>query len=255
MLPPGTIEAFGLFLVRTSALILAAPLLGTGATFSGYRVGLIGVLSVVFFLAAGTPTIPEVHVVGYGIFALREIMVGLTLAFLLHVVVLAVRVSSELIGHEMAFNISRIVDPATGASVPVVAHMYELLFFLAFLSVDGHLWMVRALMESFGRAPVGNMALSENVPGLMVDQFGQLFAAGITFAAPVLVLLMMISITIGLLTRAVPQINVMEFGFNLRISGGLVAMFLFAPVLAPALDRLLARLMDGLNAGLDALAV
>lgn len=255
MFPPGMIEAFGLFLVRTSALILAAPLLGTGSTFSGYRVGLIGVLSVVFFLAAGTPTIPEVHAISYGIFALREILVGLTLAFLLHVVILAVRVSSELIGHEMAFNISRIVDPATGASVPVVAHMYELLFFLAFLSVDGHLWMVRALMESFGRAPVGDVSFNQGVTALLVDQFSQLFAAGITFAAPVLVLLMMISITIGLLTRAVPQINVLEFGFNLRISGGLVAMFLFAPVLAPALNRLLARLMQGLNAGLDAIAV
>jgi len=255
MFPPGTIEAFGLFLVRTSAMILAAPLLGTGATFSGYRVGLIGVLSVVFFLAAGTPTIPEVHVVGYGICAMREILVGLTLAFLLHVVVLSVRVSSELIGHEMAFNISRIVDPATGASVPVLAHMYELLFFLAFLSVNGHLWMMRALMESYERAPVGSMTFNRGVTGFLLDQFQQLFAAGITFAAPVLVLLMLVSITFGLHTKAVPQINVMEFVFHLRVSGGLVAMFLFAPLLAPALDRLLARLMEGLNAGLDAIAV
>ena len=96
MLPPGTIEAFGLYLVRTSALILAAPLLGTGSNFTGYRVGLIGVLSAVLYLAAGSPVVPDVQVVGFGILALREVLIGLTLAFLLHVVLLTVRVSPGL---------------------------------------------------------------------------------------------------------------------------------------------------------------
>ena len=73
------------------------------------------------------------------------------------------------------------------------------------------------------------------------------------FAAPILVLLFMVSVLIGLLARAVPQINVLDFGFNLPIVVGLAGLALFAPVLAPALGRMLDRLMIGLEAGLDAL--
>ena len=49
MLPPGTLVSFGLVLVRVSAFVLAVPLLGTGAAFSGYKVALIGGLSLLAF--------------------------------------------------------------------------------------------------------------------------------------------------------------------------------------------------------------
>lgn len=256
LLPPGTLEAFGLTLVRTGALVLAAPLLGTGSTFSGYKIGLIGVLALVLYVASGAPALAPVSPVAFGVLAMREVLIGVTLAFALHAVLLAVRVASELIGHEMAFTMSRQVDPETGVNVPLIAHVYELLFFMAFLALNGHHWLVRALYASSERAPVGVLRASGMelaLPGLALKQFTELFAAGLTFAAPMLVMLMLVSLTIGLLTRAVPHINVLEFGFNLRILGGLVAMLLFAPALAPALEALMGRLMDGLEASLDLL--
>lgn len=253
MLPPGTLEAFGLYLARTSALVLGAPLFGTGARFTGYKVGLIGVLSVVLFLAGGAPATEAAGPVEYGILVLREVFVGLTLAVALHVVLLAVRVGSELVGHEMAFTISRVVDPTTGTNVPVVAHLYEVFFLLTLLATNGHHWVIRALSESYSRAPVGVMSFDDELSAVALTQFADLFAAGVTFAAPILVLLLTLSLIIALLTRAVPQINILEFGFTLRILGGLAAMFLFAPALTPAMDRLLVRLMDGLSLTLETL--
>jgi flagellar biosynthesis protein FliR len=70
-----------------------------------------------------------------------------------------------------------------------------------------------------------------------------------------MVLLMLLTLLLGLLTRAVPQINVLEFGFSLRIIGGLTSMAIFAPMLAPAFTRLLERLMQGINDTLDAITV
>lgn len=253
--PPGSLEAFGLILVRTSALVLASPLIGTGSTFSGYKLGLVGVLSALLYAMAGYPAIPDVGVLELGIYGIRELLIGLILAFSVHATVLAVRVAGDLIGHEMVFNMASVVDPASGTRIPVISQLYELLFFLALLAMDGHHWIVRALVDSYERAPVAELTLSDALPAVAVEQFAQMFAAGMTLAAPILVLLMMISLVLGLLTRAVPQINVLEFGFSLRIGGGLLAMYLFAPMLAPALDRLLGRLMEGLGRTLDALVV
>jgi flagellar biosynthesis protein FliR len=58
---------------------------------------------------------------------------------------------------------------------------------------------------------------------------------------------------IGLLSRAVPTLNVLEVGFTLRVGTALVAMFLFAPFLEPAMHSLHTSLTIWLERGLTAL--
>ena len=258
MFAAGTLEAFGLYLARTGALVLAAPLLGTGSSFSGYKIGLVFTVAMVLFTATGQPLEPlsgGVAPFQYVALVLREVVVGIFLAFVLHAVMVAVRVASDLIGHEMAFNISNVLDPVQGVNMPLIARVYETIFLLALLAVNGHHWLLRALAGSYERAPVGQLGLDEGIGGAALTLFAQMFAAGVTFAAPIMVLLTLVSSLIGLLSRAVPQLNMIEFGFNLRIVVGLGAMFLFAPVLTPALEHLLEELMSGLEGGLSMLGV
>jgi len=253
MFEPGTIEAFGLHLARSSALVLASPLLGTGAELSGYKIALIVALGIVTYSTVGVPLVLEPDALTFAILALREVAIGLMLAFFAHMVMTGMRVGTELVGQEMAFSLAGTIDPMTGISNPPITFFYEILFYLALLAVNGHHWVIRALSESHARAPVGQLPIGESVPGVVVQFFTELFAAGVAFAAPVLVLLFMVSLLIGILARAVPHINVLDFGFNLRIVTGLVGLALFAPALAPAFGRLLEHLMQGLERGLDAL--
>jgi flagellar biosynthetic protein FliR len=253
MLAPGFIEAFGLFLARSSALVIASPLLGGGAEMPGYKVALIVALAGVSYAAVGHPLAQEPDTVTFVCLALREIAIGATLGLLLHIVLAGLRVGTDMVSPEMAFTLAGTVDPMTGNSNPPVTYLYEVLFYLAILAVNGHHWLVRALGESYERAPVGELPIGDSLPSLVVEFFTQLFGAGIAFAAPVLVLLFTVSILIGLLARAVPHINVLEFGFSLRIVTGLAGLALFAPALEPAFGKLLEHFMHGLEAGLDAL--
>jgi flagellar biosynthetic protein FliR len=253
-LAPGLLEAFGLTLARTSAFVLSAPLLGSGSGFDGHRIGLITVLALFLFSVSGAPLDHAPLPVEFAVLVLREVLVGLFLAFVLHATVLAVRVAGELIGHEMTFNMAQLVDPATGLNSPLVTRLYEGLFYLGLLALDGHHWLVRALAGSFEVAPVGVLELERGLLGVVLELFGELFVAGVCFAAPVMVGLALVSLTIGLLARAVPQLNVLEIGFTLRIALGLVALLVFAPLIAPALGVLYLRLQEGLEAALGALA-
>lgn len=83
--------------------------------------------------------------------------------------------------------------------------------------------------------------------------FGELFRAGLAFAAPVMVLLVLVSILMGLLSRMVPHLNVLEVGFSIRIILALLAMFTFAPLVEPAIDTLQTSLQTWLDRSLDAL--
>ncbi len=254
-LPYGLIEGFGLVLTRTSAMLLATPVLGTGAPFVGYKVALVSSVSIVLYLAQGVPLVETAGWVEYGVLVLRELVLGLGLAFLLHIVTMAVRIGSEMVGNEMAFTMANAVDPASGESLPLLSRMNETLFFLALLAMDGHHWILRALAESYERAPVGGMAFGEELIPTITAFFSQLFSAGVAFVAPVLVLLMMVSVLIGLIARAVPQVNVLEMGFSLRVAGGLTALALLSPTLSTAMGALLQHFMNGLEAGLDAIEV
>jgi flagellar biosynthetic protein FliR len=251
-LPAGTIEAFGLVLVRVSALVLAAPLFGLALPFSGARVGLIGVLALFMASTADVPAGLAGDPLVFGALALRETAIGLALALVLHAVVLAVRVAGELIGHEMAFNMATQVDPS-GVNTPLITQMHEGLFLIGLFALDGHHLVVRALSDSFVRAPVGGVGLPQAMPETLLRLVADMYAAGLTFAAPVLVVMVLVSVLIGLLGRAVPSINVMEVGFTLRILGALVAMFVFAPLLAPVMRALYGSLASGLDAVLISL--
>jgi len=247
------IETFGLYLLRTSALVLAAPLLGSGTGFSGYKIALILAVAIVVFMSTGELLAQPAGAVEYGMMGLHELLVGFFLAFSLQVVVLAVRVAGELVGTEMAFNMASIVDPNTGTNTPLLTQVYEMVFFLGLLSVNGHHWLLRSLASSFERAPIGGLGAHQGMVEIVVDLFARLFSAGIVFAAPILVLLTLVSVLIGFLSRVVPQVNVMEVGFNIRVAVGLLAIFLFSPFLAPAMNVLFEQLMGGLNRSLDAL--
>lgn len=253
MLAPGLIEAFGLYLARSSAMVIASPLLGSGAELPGYKVALIVALASVSYAAVGEPLANEPDTLTFAFLALREVVIGMTLGFFLHIVLAGLRVGTEMVSQEMAFTLAGTVDPMTGNSSPPVTYLYEVLFYLAVLGVNGHHWLVRALSESYERAPVGELPIGHTLPSLVVEFFSQLFAAGIAFAAPVLVLLFTVSVLIGLLARAVPHINVLEFGFSLRIVTGIAGLAFFAPALEPAFGKLLEHFMHGLEAGLDAL--
>jgi flagellar biosynthetic protein FliR len=253
LVPPGTLEAFSLYLARTSALVIGSPLLGSGTGFVLYRVGLIASVSFLLYSAGGAPLSHSPEPVEYACMVLREIMVGLFLAFALQAVLVSLRLAGEMIGTEMGFNMASILDPTTGVNTPVITQIYELFFFLGFLAVNGHHVLLKALEHSFARAPVGALSLSGDLGFGALELFGRTFGAGVAFAAPVLVLLFMASLLVSLLARMVPQLNVMDLSYSARIVVGLIALFVFAPFLAPALDGLYDQFAHGIDGALDVL--
>jgi flagellar biosynthetic protein FliR len=244
VLPPGTIAAFGLYLVRTSAMVLASPLLGGATSVGSVKVALIAALSLVCFAVHGGPVPEAGEPLVFAAFALRELAIGLALGFVVQCVLLAVRVAGEMIGQEMALNMSSVADPVSGVHTPLVTQLYEGFFLLGLFALDAHHVLLRALARSFERAPVGRLGLESGLAAAASRLFADLFAAGLTLAAPVLALLFLTSIAIGLLARVVPHLNVLDVGFTLRILVGLAALYLFAPLIAPAIEGL-AQTLDG----------
>jgi len=248
-----TIEAFGLMLARTGALVAVAPILGLGTGMGGYKVALVFLVTLVIYVALGQPLPEEVDSVTYAVMMARELLIGAFIGFSLELVLLAVRVGGEMVGQEMGFMVARQVDPITGIQSSLVSNVYENLFLLTLLVLNGHHWLLRSLGSSFEVAPIGKLSLGGGMAETFQGMFSEMFSAGIVFAAPVMIFLVIISVLIGILSRAVTTLNVLELGFTLRVIVSLVAMYCFAPLLEPSMTRLHERFLAWLDRGLGAL--
>ncbi|MBL8861960.1 MAG: flagellar biosynthetic protein FliR [Planctomycetes bacterium] len=253
-LPPGTIEAAGLYGARCGALIVGAPLFGAPTGFMTWRAAFISLVAVGLYAAQGTPLATQPGPLEYALLMLREVALGLVLSFALHGALLAVRAAGELITQEIGLGYAGLVDPMSGSSTSSVTLLHEIFFYLGLFLTDGHHALLRALAVSFEGLPVGDVSFARGAADAAVALLGPMLAAGIAFAAPILGLLFSTSMLVALLGRAVPQLNVLEIGFTLRTTIGLLALFLFAPAMAPALNGIYLALQDGLASSIHTLA-
>jgi flagellar biosynthetic protein FliR len=247
------IAAFGLHLVRTSALVVAAPFFAR-IGFASFKVALIVVLTGVSFSVSGTTSIEVSGLGTWGLYALREFAIGFGLALLLQVAMLAARIGGELIGLEMGMQMGAQVDPESGVSTPLIARFYEEVLLIGMLAANGHHWVVRALADSFERAPIGGLRLDVGIGTLFIAFFREMLTAGIAFVAPVIVLMSLVTVVVGLVARTVPQINVLDLSFTLRIGVALLGLVAFAPGLEVLVSGVLGALDEYLTAFLDLLA-
>lgn len=246
-LPHGLLAALGLYAARCAALVLGVPLFGTVTGFVAWRAAFVVILAGTLYAACGTPLAIDPPPIEYALLVVRELVLGLALAFCVHGALLAVQTAGEMVSQEIGLNYASLVDPSSGASASVMPMFYETFFYLGLLLTDAHHALFRALCASFERAPVGVMKLDLSAVDMSLAFVGRMLAAGVTFAAPVLALLFVSSLIVALIGRAVPQLNVNEMGFGLRTIVGLFALFLFAPLMAPALNGIYAELMTGME--------
>jgi flagellar biosynthetic protein FliR len=246
-IPPGTLEALGLYAARCAALVMGAPLFGTVTGFVAWRAAFIVILAGTLYAACGAPLATHPAPIEYGLLVLREILLGLALAFCVHGALLAVQTAGELVSNEIGLGYASVVDPSSGASTSSLPMLYETFFYLGLLLTDAHHALFRALLASFERAPIGVLKLDLAAVDMSLAFVCRMLAAGVTFAAPVLALLFASSIVVALVGRAVPQLNVNEMGFSLRTAVGLLALFVFAPLMAPALNGVYGDLFAGME--------
>jgi flagellar biosynthetic protein FliR len=141
----------------------------------------------------------------------------------------------------MGLSYAGFFNPATGQAQNAVGNFMSLLALLMFIAIDGHLWLLHALAESFRLYPLrGDAALP--LDWLQVARLGaDIFTVGLTIALPFVAVMLLTNIVLGVLARVAPQLNIFAVGFPLTILVGLSALFMLLPYLEAPLRTALER--------------
>lgn len=212
---------FGLVLLRIGTLVVVAPVLG--GTFVPAPVK-IGVSVLVTIVLLPVVAVPDGITGGLVLVAARECAIGLALALSLRVLVAAAELGGYLIGFQLGFAYAGIVDPQSGVRNNVIAAMYGTLTLIALLGVNAHHVLLRVLARSYDLLPVGAGGVEQSIPATVASMLGTVFYLGARLAAPVVLVLCLVELLLGVITRAAPSLNMMAVSAPVRLLVGLGAL-------------------------------
>lgn len=230
--------AFIFPLTRILAVIASAPFWGSAAIPRRIRV----VLGIAITVGL-TPVLPPMPAVspfsGPGVWILvQQLLIGVGMGMAMRIIYSAVDVAGEFIGLQMGLGFATFYDPTSSSQTPVISEFLDLMALLLFLAINGHLLYVATLAQSFTAIPVSVTPLGTGSWLALAELGSKMFAAGLLLSLPVIVALMIANLSLAVLTRAAPQLNIMSIGFPITLVGGFVALAMVLNYLATPLQAI-----------------
>lgn len=213
---------FGLLLIRTSTLVVTTPVLGGSYAPATLKIGLSVLLTLV--LVPVVPVPASLAAASLPLVAAREFLIGFALALSIRVLVSAAELGGYLVGFQLGFSYAGIIDPQSGVRNNIVAAIYAGLTTLTLVGINAHHALIRALAGSYEAMPLGAGSLNASMAGTVAAMLGAIFHVGLQLAAPVVLVLCLVEVLLGIVTRAAPALNLMVVGAPVRLLVGLAAL-------------------------------
>jgi flagellar biosynthetic protein FliR len=218
------VPVYVLVLFRIAGMMIWAPLLGSQQIPRRVKAMMAIVLA-----ASITPMITVKVAMPQSAWELAaaiggEIVFGAAVGFILSLVFIAAQWAGEMIGTQMGLNLGQTLNPQYGGGGAVVSDLYFFLSLLIFLSIGGHLALVKAVYDSFSALPLLSVALNHSLFDVIVSVFQGAVVLALQLAAPMLVTMLIVDLVLGFVGKTVPQLNIMTAGISIRAVVGLVVL-------------------------------
>jgi flagellar biosynthetic protein FliR len=226
------IPMFLLVFTRLSAFFIIAPVFSVRNVPVQFKIGLSVSLAIIAFsvIPIGSPI--EIDSMFF-LLVLKEILIGLSLGFIAYLFFTAVQVSGSFIDIQMGFGIANVIDPQTGAQSPLMGNFKFIFAVLLFLSFNGHHMMIDAIIGSYKWLPMDqtwpNVFGSERLVEFLIMSFTTMFVFAFQMAAPIVGALFLTDLAMGMVSRAVPQVNIFILGLPLKILITFALMIILIP--------------------------
>jgi flagellar biosynthetic protein FliR len=164
----------------------------------------------------GTSLPPIEQVVDYGRLLANEALTGLLLGLSMNILFSGIQVAGQIVSQLSGLSIADVFNPAFEEDASVFSSLFYFLTMAVFVAVGGHRLVTEALLDTFAAAPPGRAALGHGFVEVLTNIATQSFALGIRAAAPLLTALLLSNLVLGLVSRTLPQINVIAVGFGVN---------------------------------------
>lgn len=237
------VHAALLVFVRIGAALISAPGFGANSIPAHIRVvvgcALAGALTSVV-QARVAPVPPDLAgLLGQ---VLTEAATGILIGMTLNLAVQAAGIAGAFLDAQVGLSMSQVMNPIDGVPVTILGQFKAMLAVVVFLSMDAHHLLFGALVRSYDAAPLSLDSLPAVLAGVQ-SLMAMALVTAVKIAAPALGATLLVDAALGVLSRAVPQIQPLQIGMPAKIGAGLLAVAFGLPAL-----------VGGVSFGVDAAA-
>jgi flagellar biosynthetic protein FliR len=222
------VAAFFLVLARVSPLFLLAPMFSSKSIPRRAK-GIVAVALSVGLMPVVTHGQIDLDVLPFGLLIIKEVVVGLSFAYALAAMFAALQAAGTLLDTLIGFSFGAIVDPVTGTQSAVIQQMYSLFGVAVFVAIGGDAWVIKGLGRTYDAVPMLDApAIATMAQGAQVA-FSGIFISAFMIGAPVIVAIVIVDAAFGLVSKVVPQMNIMSVGFPAKMIIGLTLIGVSLP--------------------------
>ncbi len=227
---------------------MTAPIFSHRGTPSLVKIGLAGLLSLLLLPAEANTKISIATALPrdlppFLLVIAQEILIGVLIGFASNLVFVAIDVATKIMGLQLGFQAANLFDPLSNAPTTALEQFYTLLILTLFLTINGHHWLIAALARTFEIAPLGTFVLTQLTIERLMFLTTEAFTSAMQIALPIVGTLMLMDLGLGLVARAVPQVQVFFLGMPLKMGLGFIILALTLSITLPLVKELLADMV------------
>ena len=160
----------------------------------------------------------------------NEIMVGAILGFIVSMLFNFIKMAGSFMDMQLGLSMLNMFDPNTNTQNTLLGTLSYYIAAVLFFIANGHHMLIKCLAVSFDIVGVGQSIVFSETFYVMLQSFIKLFIIGIRIALPIIIIAVITDLTMALVARTVPTINVMILGMPIRIVVGLMTFAIFLPI-------------------------
>lgn len=244
---------FLLILVRMSGAIFPNHLFARKGIPNIVKVGLTAILAYLLTYTSNVPAPKINNLLDFAAKAIVEFGVGYAISLIMYMFFSAILIAAEEIDVQLGIGMAHIYDPGGNTSSAVTGLIYNTFMVLLFFVTNSHITLFKLLCDSIVAVPCGGVINLAKVGYGVMLMFGEVVLLAAKFALPIIGIQFITEIGLGVLTRAVPHVNIFSIGFQAKLIVGILMIVLIAPAYGNFCDTVFTEMFTDMTKALNAM--
>ncbi len=224
-------------IMRMSGFVMFSPIFGRSGVPAMFRAGFVLMLSwMVYGVYGGEEIVVPATLLGLALKLVMELGLGFLFGTIVRFFLFIPDQAGELIDAQMGMSMARTYDASSQSQTTSTANLLNVMALLLFFAANGHVTLLRIMLTSGEIVPFGTVMLGRQVAERTVELFAECVILAIKLGLPILGAELLGQIGMGVLMKAIPQINVFAINIELKV---LVGLFMLVFLIGPMGDFLL----------------
>lgn len=225
---------------RMAGLIFTAPILGSRNYPIPIKIGFVFFTTLLIYpYVNSTVTYDVSSFWAFALLLMNELIIGIFIGLLISVFFNFMYFAGDIIDHQLGFSMVSVINPLDESQIPITSNIFYVLSTLIFLNLNLHHELITALVVSFSKIELGSFMKAAESLNVFIDVVNQSFIIGLQIAAPFMITILIADIVLGLLSKAMPGMNIFVLGMPFKIFFGLLLFIILIPYLFEVFSEIL----------------